>query len=100
MKASKLSRRKFARVQVHLQARFRILKAEDVGSAQDEILEAPSMWAPYGESALEKLSSGIGSSSEGLLARAVLDVSPPLGNDMESSALRVAPVSRRAVAGR
>jgi c-di-GMP-binding flagellar brake protein YcgR len=73
------NRRQFARISVSLRVRFRVVRGDEADALREELLDAPSVWAPEGESLLLKLATGSGSGSEGLLARAVLDVSRQIG---------------------
>lgn len=68
------NQREFARVPVRLAARFRVVRGEEAEALEARLLDAPSVWAPPGEAELLKLAGGGGSGSEGVLARAILDV--------------------------
>ena len=76
---SESNRRQFARIRVRLGARYRIVAGQEAEDLERELLEAPSVWAPEGESELLKLATRSGSGSDGLLAQAILDVSRQIG---------------------
>ena len=79
MSRAKRNRREFARIAVQLRVRFRIVRGEEVEAVERALLEAPSVWAPAGESELLKLATSSGRGSEGFIAQAILDVCRQIG---------------------
>ncbi|HEU4400471.1 MAG TPA: PilZ domain-containing protein [Candidatus Polarisedimenticolia bacterium] len=68
------SKRDFARVDVHLKARFLVLERPVYALLRDQIHRSPSIWGPEEEESLRELASTALSSPNGLLARAILDL--------------------------
>jgi hypothetical protein len=67
--------REFARIPVRIPARFKILSAEEIETLRETILDAPSVWALDGESTLRNLAASTQAGAEGILARAMLELS-------------------------
>jgi hypothetical protein len=71
--------RQHARIEVRLRARFTVLDRNEAEILEERILEAPSVWSPEGENELTKMADSGQSGPEGLLARAILDLSHQIG---------------------
>ena len=75
MSSTQINEREFARLEAHLQARFRVIESEtELATLVADVLKAPSVWGAEGESELRHLADSPQSGAPGLLARALLDV--------------------------
>jgi hypothetical protein len=70
--------REFARVQVRIRARCRVLDERSAPIFRDRIESFPTVWAPRSEGALRDLATNQSSARDGWLAQAILDVADRL----------------------
>ena len=75
MASTQINEREFARLEVQLRARFRVVESdEDLEALTADVLRRPSVWGLEGESELWHVADSPQSGPQGLLARAVLDL--------------------------
>ncbi len=73
MESTEKSEREYARIDVRMNVRLRLLESD--GEAErlgEQLLEKPSVWGPPGETELWKLADSPKTGSDGLMAKALL----------------------------
>jgi hypothetical protein len=67
--------REWARVQVKVRARFKVIDEQEAARLEREILARPSVWGPSGEAGLRELAGSAAAGPSPLLAQALLEIS-------------------------
>jgi hypothetical protein len=67
--------REWARVQVKVRARFKVIDEQEAARLEREILARPSVWAPSGEAGLRELAGSAAGGPSPMLAQALLEIS-------------------------